>query len=215
MTCTEVRESVAVALLGGTAWDDEVGRHLRDCPRCRAEVARLDATVGLLALADPALLPAPEQPDPALLHRLIAEAARRRGARRRAVALVAAAACLIAVVLVGGGAVVWQQTRTQQVVATGQANDSGTGVTGDVRVTEQATGSQVGFTATGVTPGTVCTLRVVTTDGGRHDVLTWTAGYAGAATVAGTTTVPAGSIDRAELVDGADDVLVSVPVAPA
>jgi len=214
MTCIEAREAASAALLSGDAWPPDLRRHVDGCSGCASELDGLSDVVELLALGRTNVVPPPEAPDPALLDRLLAAAAQCRVHRRRQVALAVAAAVVLVIALGAGTvALVHHPANSPAVVALDHTgHDASTGVTGAVGLSAVAGGTQVAFSAVGVAPRTVCTLQVVTGDGVRHEVLTWTAGYASAARVTGTVDVPVTAIVRAELVDADGHLLVPVAV---
>jgi hypothetical protein len=88
-SCREIRPLIGAYVLNALSEDETalVREHLRDCPACAAEHARLAPLPGLLTLAVPAGRASEEPPSPALEERLLdaiaAEAPRRRERRGR------------------------------------------------------------------------------------------------------------------------------------
>jgi hypothetical protein len=106
-TCRDLRPLLGAYVLGALS-DEEtalVREHLRDCPACAAEQARLAPLPGLLTLAAPAARAAEEPLSPALEERLLdavaAEAPRPRRAwkLRRPRTLIAGAVVAVGVAL--------------------------------------------------------------------------------------------------------------------
>ena len=219
MTCSHVREEVAVALLTGATLPAATSDHVEHCPACMAEAEKLGALPDLLALTRPDPLGGPE-PDESGLRRLLAAAAstRRRRQRRVVRGLLAAVVVLVAAV---GGTVAWRSThtgddRTPPLASSSvqaQASSATTGVSGTVTLTPTAWGSELTMQVTGVPPRTRCTLLVVSQDGSTVRAATWWATYQGTAEVRATVAVDVASVRRIDVVDDSTHrVLLPVPV---
>ncbi|MCC9307229.1 zf-HC2 domain-containing protein [Kitasatospora sp. RB6PN24] len=208
--------------------------HLADCPRCRAEAARLEGLQPLLAeyAAGGA---EPVEPSARLLDGLLDEVAsrrRRQNVRRRWLVAVAAALVL------GGPAVTAAVMETAVVTSTAApsgpsptapatgptATSSATGPGGAVAtvgVAPSAWGSTISLTLSGVTGPRTCDLVAVSEYGAQQTVTTWTvpaSGYGGAAPqlhMTGGTGYAPGDLSHFEVRDlVTGQLLVSVP-APA
>lgn len=210
MTCQEIRESAAVALLTREPFEDSVTDHLKTCPACQREIDDLLPVVNLLEVGPP--LVAGEEPSDLLLRRLLA-ASRRERRRRRYVAAIAGAAAL-ALLVPTAGWIVEHRTGPTQVtspttVLQASATDASTGVHGTARLTPSAAGSELAMSVNGVSSGTRCKLVVIDRSGRRHLVDTWTATYRGTADVTTQSPVPVSQVGHIELIDaGTETVLL-------
>lgn len=217
MSCLEVREQLAVSLLTGTAWDQDLSDHLDRCEGCRDELAQLREVVDLMVYAPPQEGTTPVASE-LRLRRLIAAAERDRRRRRRRALLVVAAVVLLLLVLPGAVLVnhllsagpLTQVTATVQSSATNQQ----TGVSAHVALSPSLSGSAVNVSVAGVPPSTRCSLVVVGRDGSHQTLLTWNASYSGTADFRTSTSTPAAGIASMNLVDAADGhLLVAVPIS--
>ncbi|HEY7049986.1 MAG TPA: zf-HC2 domain-containing protein [Jatrophihabitantaceae bacterium] len=214
MTC-EMRDYLAAYVLDALEPDESarLEHHLATCDVCQAELAKVDWIPRLLPLVDlddlerleraaPGAEPA--APPPALLDRLIADAAREmRGPRgRRTAALVGAAALLLGA---GGLAAVSDLPSSTGAdhaapTATAEATDPLTRISAQVTLSERSWGTQLGLTITGAYPGGTCQL-VAHSDNGRIDTAaTWVASSAGTAHVPGATAIPADHLTELDVV---------------
>ncbi len=215
MTCEEVRESAAVALLMRTEQDADVTEHLAGCDLCRAELARLAPLPGLLGMLEADDLAAADPAGTQLLDRLLAAATRERHRLRTRVLAVAAAFILVLAVPLAvlvakslGGS-----TPTQVPVAAAfawHATDPATGVSGQAEGFRSSWGSNLDVSIAGVPAGTRCTVVVVTKDGQQQTAATWVASYSGTAHVKGTVAAAWKSIAHVDIVDDTGKVLLRI-----
>jgi hypothetical protein len=215
VNCQEVQEELAVAVLTRQPADPAAVAHLAGCPTCAAEAEHLAPVVRLLAVAEPPSAMASSNPTPAALHRLLDEAARRRRRRTGRWVVSVAAALVLAVPI--GIVVAHRVSAPDPVVAARTsiertATDPVTGVSAQVRLWQEKSGSGLTVAISGVKPGTRCTVDVVQRDGSRQAAATWWATYGGTASVAGSVAAPVSDIARLEIVDGTGKVLVPIPL---
>jgi predicted anti-sigma-YlaC factor YlaD len=216
MTCQQVREEAAVALLTGVELGASGREHLRGCEACRLEIDGLVPLPQLLALAAPV---GAVVPDELLLRRVLVSAARERRARRRWGLLVAVAAVALLVVPLAwfaSGRVpeAANPSAPSGPVVTASGTDASTGVVGTVEVRPSALGSALTMSVHGVAPGTRCALVVVDMTGASSTVTTWQADYQGTAEVEGQVSTPLAEISAVELRDvGTHQVLWTEPLS--
>ena len=170
------------------------GEHLAACATCRDELAKLSGVRTLLGTvtardARSELPPVPPSILPGLLAAAATDRARERRRRRLALAggggaLAAGGAAAAAVVLLSGGGQAAAPSTVPQarVVAL-----HGSGAAGDLRLAPSTWGSDLMLTVDGLPKGEHCSLVLVTADGRREEVSTWTADYEGTASVHATT----------------------------
>lgn len=196
----------------------EVEAHLRECPACSAELARLAALPGLLARlsADEA---APPEPAPADLgeRALTALAARRRARRRRrqrwgAGLAGAAAAAAVAVGLLvvaggdgGGGGV---PLRIEPVAA-----DAGQ-VAGTAWAEGRDWGTAIGVDLRRLPDRPAYELTAIARDGHREVAATWAATEAGGARVQGSCAIRPADMAGYEVNAAGGEVLVRLEAGP-
>jgi hypothetical protein len=228
--CDDIRLSLGALVLG--ALDDEEERrirsHVEGCTACAAEVAALEATAGLLAMAGPLQhdggTPAPPddsaaEPDSRLLDGLVerVNAQRRRDRRRRRALGVASVAAAAVVAVLGVQAVSDDQPAAPEPVAvapSAQAQGSDGGVVLDVDLWRRAWGTAVHVDVSGVPGGSRCSLVAVGVDGTREVAATWTVpsnGYdpsAGALGVDGAVGLQIEQVGSYEVVTSDGQVLV-------
>jgi predicted anti-sigma-YlaC factor YlaD len=217
VSCLEVREQLAVALLTGTTWDDELDDHLAGCEECRHELAQLREVVDLMVYAPPQDLATPIESD-LRLRRLIAAAERERGRRHRWSLVAIAAAVLVLLVLPGAVVLNHLVSSGPAPVVTATVESSATnhvtGVSAHVSLSPSASGSGVSVAVGGVPAQTRCSLVVVGKDGSRQVLLTWDASYSGTAEFRTSTDVPTAGIAGLDLVDASNGhLLVAVPLS--
>ena len=214
MTC-EMRDYVAAYVLDALEPDESarLQRHLATCAICQAELANVEWIPKLLPLIElddlerlesAAPEPEPAAPPPALLDRLIADAAHEmRGPRgRRTAALVGAAALLLGA---GGLAAVSDLPSSSSAHrappgATAEATDPQTHVSARVTVSGRSWGTQLGLTIKGAYPGGTCSLLARSDDGRTDTAATWVAAADGTAHVPGATAIPAGHLTELDVV---------------
>jgi hypothetical protein len=236
--CEEIRLSLGALVLSALDPVDErrVREHLAGCAECAAEVAELERTVKLLALAGPEALvgtepgPVPqprvpvesELPGPRVLDGLLAavETQRRRDRRRRMAVGLAAAAAAAVVAGVGVAVVDDRPAGVPEAAPTAPAPDAqlrGTAdqIVLDVGVWERGWGAAVHVSIAGVPGGSTCSLVAVRDDGVREVAATWTVprdGYdpvAGPLDVDGAVGMQADQVSRFEVVTSAGELLVT------
>jgi len=201
MTCQQVREEAAVALLTGAELGASGGEHVRGCEACRREIDGLLPLPQLLALAAPV---SAVVPDELVLRRVLTTASRERRSRRRWGSLVAVAALALLVVPLAwfaSGRLPEPAAPSAQSdpVVTASGTDASTGVVGAVEVRPSALGSALTMSVHGVVPGTRCALVVVDRTGTSSTVTTWEADYQGTAEVDGQSSTPLAEIRSVEL----------------
>jgi anti-sigma factor RsiW len=225
-TCDETRISLGVYLVGAIdpAERAAVDEHLRNCARCRAELAdlaMLPAILDQLSVDDLGeALPAPvasERLFARVAARVDAEAAADGGDaevrelhRRPRWHVVAAAA---AAVLVLGGASV---TAVEVLQSSSAGPKTFTAANGPVQmrvaVASQATGSTLRVAVSGLDENEHCWLYAVADDGSKDLVGRWEATYAGEAQVTGSTSIAASHLARLVLEGDGGRQLVAVPI---
>jgi hypothetical protein len=228
--CDDIRLSFGALVLGALDAEEErrIRSHVEGCPACAAEVAALEATAGMLAMAGPpphdggtsALHDdSSAEPDPRLLDGLLGQVrAQRRHDRRRRWALSMAAAATAAVVAGVGVAALSddQPAAVDQVVAapTAEVQGSEGGVVLDLDLWRRGWGTAVHVDVSGVPGGSRCSLVAVGADGTREVAATWTVptnGYdpvAGALAVDGAVGMQVEQISSYEVVTSTGEVLV-------
>jgi hypothetical protein len=189
-SCDEIRISLGALALSALDVDEErrVREHVSGCPRCVTELAELSETVGLLAAAKPAGLPADVQPGPRVLDGLLAAVEHeRRLPRRRRVALVLAAAA-VGAVLAGTGTLLLAGDEPAPPVVAPTAEWQGTDgpVALEVDLFAKAWGTAVHGDISGVPPGATCSLVAIGLDGRRDVAATWTVPRSGYDPATGT-----------------------------
>jgi hypothetical protein len=224
MNCDEARQATAVALLTRHPPTSDAAEHIDGCPDCRSVQERLTPLPDLLALAHDPALRHPEPAGDVLLARLLATARRRRRTRvwvaaAVAVALVLAIPLVIATLLgnssppASAPAATQSGTVVPSPAATFAAEDQATGVSGQVEVRATAWGSDLTFEISGVQPGTLCGLTVITRDGRSHSVGSWRATGEHYTQVHGSVAAPPSQIQQVDIVDGdSGDLLLQIGV---
>lgn len=222
MNCDEARQATAVALLTRHPPTSDAAEHIEGCPDCRSVRERLAPLPDLLALAHDPTLRHPEPAGDVLLARLLATARRRHRTRvwvaaAVAVALVLAIPLVIATMLRHSPTSAPAASGTRTVVpapaATFAAEDQSTGVSGQVEVRATAWGSDLTFEISGVHPGTLCGLTVITRDGYRHSVGSWRATGEHYTQVHGAVAAQPAQIKQVDIVDGdSGDLLLQIAV---
>ena len=203
--CEEIRLSLGALVLSALDPVDErrVREHLAGCAECAAEVAELERTVKLLALAgpeafvgmEPGPVPQPrvpvefgtgmaaesELPGPRVLDGLLAavETQRRRDRRRRLAVGLAAAAAAAVVAGVGVAVVDDPPAAVPDAAPTAPAPDAqlrgrADQIVLDVGVWARGWGAAVHVSIAGVPGGSTCSLVAVRDDGVREVAATWT-----------------------------------------
>ena len=185
-----------------------VDEHLAQCEQCRAELATLQQTVGLLATV-PAEWVAPTGvgPDDLVLRRTLrtVRAGRSQGRSRLVTTVAAAAVALVALSGVTGLIVGRETAKDQRIEAQppdppgtlrleGTEATTGAGMTATIR--PAANWVRLNADVTGVPEGTRCRLVVVTKAGVRESVGSWEVSKKGAAEGTGIDAAAAVPIDQ-------------------
>jgi hypothetical protein len=199
------------AYLTGSLEPDEAAaleRHLAGCDGCRAELARLAVVLPALARLPPDQVDGRFDPPRARPENALAalRAARRRSLRRRIVA--GAAGTAVAAALVGA-VVIGERDDGTRVVAAG---DRATDVWAQVRMTDDAGGTELALRLNGVPPKIVCALVAVARDGRRQTAATWTANYEGEAEVRGQVGISAADLSSLQVVRDDGRPLITLPI---
>jgi len=212
MTCREVQQEIATALLLGTALDDDLAAHVELCPACAAEQASLRQVVGVMAGADSEDVRRPAAPPAGdlLLQRILAAAADESAAHARRARLMrlvlAAAAVVVLVVGMGIGISLFSPDHT----ITASASAAGLSATADIQALHS--GSELRLAVRGVPADTDCIVVVTTADGRSLPVAAWRAEYAGTAHVVGQADVAPESITHIAITEPGGNVLLDIPV---
>jgi Putative zinc-finger len=219
--CREVQTLLGVYVLGAIDRTERplVDEHLRDCVRCRDELAGLaplPAMLGRVSLEEAERIAAgghdePAELSPDVLNSLLRQVSRRRGRLWRGAVAVAAAAIIAAgavtaIELTRGGA----SPAGGREVATGV--DWSTHVWAQVHYADSPAGlAAMRVEVRGIKPGTPCTFWVVSSSGRRVRAGAWTVGSYGLAPFyrAGTS-VPASSVHSFQITS-AGKLLVNIP----
>lgn len=178
----------------------------------------------LLAAAADERSPAPSTPAPDVAaragahgrHRGATRPPRRRdpsGPSRRSTWLLGAGAAAAAVVV---AVIVWvvgagSSNDPDRADVTASATDPATSVSATVELAPVGDGTDVKVTISGVPAGADCDLVVVSTDGDDDVAASWTASYAGSASVTGHVRFDADDIERLDVTTD-DGVIVTVPL---
>ncbi|RZS39322.1 putative zinc finger protein [Herbihabitans rhizosphaerae] len=203
--------------------------HLSGCTSCQAELVRLAPLPGLLhqlseedfteepeehavEQSDPSAPIEPPLPVPAHVVGLPpAKPPRQRG---RSAWLVAAAVLLV---LVGVGAFVVHEMTSEQPAApvaaapvTWSATDPTTGIRADIDLIEKPWGTELQMRLRDVPPGQTCKLTVRARTGGREVAGWWATRYGEVEKIPGSTSFAAGDIERLEIVNSQNALLVGI-----
>ncbi|MGW5359275.1 hypothetical protein [Actinopolymorpha pittospori] len=212
--------AVHLAILALGSRDDGAGvdieDHLRECPSCRAELARLRELPRLLAVTrevGAAPTRQHEVPAPHLLDRLFdAIDVERRQRRRRRIGLSAAAAVVAGAAAAGVAVAAWPAAPPPPPSLAGSSN---LGVAAEATVAARPWGSQIEMTLRGLTPGATCRLLARARDGRVETAASWRVTYQRSLRVEGMTSVPSAELTELQVVDDHDRRLVTVAVPPA
>ena len=216
MSCQDIREGAATALLTSSAYPQPVEEHLRNCHSCRDEVTALCPLPALLGTISDVEREAIEPPDEQLLVRVLRAAAEVRDRRRRRRVKLLSAAAAAALIGLPLGALIHNATDTSAVAPVAIqriASDPTSGVLGKVWLTPASWGSDLTFAIRGIPTGARCSLVVVTRGGGRETAATWRAEYAGTARISGAVTAAPSEIERIDVIADQGGVLLRLPVA--
>lgn len=225
MTCDDVRVALGALVIGALDRDeaDAVRNHLAGCVDCAAEydeLRQMPKLLGLITLSE--ATDAPAQPPEHLKEELVQRAVNeRRSARRRRIAwnvgggaAIAAAAASISFGIADGDTEEDPRDPTLQVLA---ATDSGTGVSGQVKIDGVGWGSKLELQLKGVTEGETCSLVAVSTSGKREVTSTWQVPAASAdgtyLSVPGAAALPPELIDTFEVVTASGSTLLILTFA--
>jgi hypothetical protein len=204
--------------------NDQVRRHLLECPDCRVEYRDLAAMPALLAtITETEMASGPMPPGAELLDRLLAGAAKQRreprgrrlarrphrrrrvgsGLRRRVAYGLAAA--LIGAAVLGGLDVTGGLSSSQSGRSINATHGS---LWGTVNFQPTAWGTSIQLTMHNVPAGDDCTLVAVDKSGNSAVAGTWFAPQANAATIPGAVSMTADSIVKFEVMDKAGKTLL-------
>jgi hypothetical protein len=213
VSCPQVQEEVAVALITGTDLDPETSRHVSTCPACAAEQASLLNVTRLMASVS-AEDAGQEHAEPAselLLQRILSALAdERTRARRRSLAVRTALIAAAGVVVVAGLMAVSGLLATQSPAIRASAWAPGIHATAAIVALEH--GSQIDISVNGLPIDTDCVLRVYSANGQVETIADWRAEYEGTAHVSGTSAVSPDAITRVTLAEADGSVLLDIPV---
>ncbi len=234
MTCDAARIALGAFVLGALEPPErsEIDRHLRRCAECRtelAELAPLPGLLGRLSVSEAETLTADDltagelhaAPPPALLDRLLREAAAERrgnrpGARRRfrltARRRLAVAAGVLLLAASVSVAVVVRHSSTAGSGVEATAADPATSVVVHTTARPRAWGTAVDVRLRGVAPGQRCRLVAVARDGQQDVAASWQATYEGEADVSGATAIAFPTLVSLRVVSDDGRVLATVPV---
>lgn len=211
-----VREELGAYALGALEPRERgaVEAHLRECPACREEVARLAALPGLLArLPDGGEGDVPAAP-PDLGERAMATIASRRRARRRrqrrwgaALGGVAAAAVLLVALVVAGGGGGDDGDGGVPLRIEAVAADAGD-VTGTAWADGRDWGTAIGVDLRGLPERPAYELTAIADDGRREVAATWSPTRSGAARIEGGCAIRPADMAGYEVTAASGEVLL-------
>lgn len=170
--------------------------HIAGCADCRTthrELADLTRALDLVTPKDLTAMarrPAPSELAYQRLRQVAARQPRRRAHRRL---LIAAAALVIAA---GGVAVAVGLEQAEREASTSTVSASEGTVDARVVLTSTESGTRITLVLNGVAPGERCQLVAVGRDGEEEVASTWTATYAGAASVTGNVQLERSEVDQ-------------------
>ncbi len=228
MRCHEARQALGVYVLGAIdpAERELLDAHLARCPGCREELAGLaglPALLGRVPRADAELLAldghgaqSEAEPPPELLDSLLNQVAARRRARRWRGVAAAAAAAVIAVgggltaASLGGGQAPGPPQNAASPQNTASATNARTHISAVVDYRPAGAGTAVRVQVSGIAPGTICRLWVISGGGKRTVAGRWTVlrSYGAAHWYPVSTPVPAGSVRAFQITEGNRNLLV-------
>jgi len=211
VTHDELRDTLGAYVLGALEPGEraQVAAHLETCAHCRTELAAITPLPGLLGrleVGDVTVADGPPSEGP--LAGALVEIGRLRRAHRRRLWVVAAAMVLVAGI--AGVLVHGHTSHPGGVVVTATAPH--THVTAKARLTEDASGTTIALTLSGVPSDARCRLVVIGRDGHREVAGSWRASYAGDVTVDGATAMTRDQIASMRVVTFAGRHLVTIPV---
>ena len=221
--CAAWRADLASAAIGRLepAERTRLLAHLDGCGSCRATLAELEQTAGLVRLADAARVAGDDEPAPApslgdaIVARLRTEHehARRRTRRRVRRVVVAAVAAAVLAVAIGAGRLGrdGRGAPARQVALV----SSRAQVRATARLVEDDSGTEVRLTGAGLDPRDVYWLWLTGPDGRRVGAGTFNGGRRGAFDVATYSALPYALVRRVWVTDASDRVVLDARVAPA
>jgi hypothetical protein len=213
LNCSDATVALGAYVVGALDHNErvELEAHLAHCPMCRDELAELAPLPGLLSRLTPdEAVSDPPVVNDAMLDRLLSAADRERRHASRARWLAAAAAVVVlaagttgAVVATGGASSPhWQQT---VAAASGPVHIS-------VKLADQANGTRLDMSMSGVAQGERCSLVAIGRTGRTEEAGWWEASYEGTAHVTGTTSIARKDLSQLKVVTDEGKTLVVVPV---
>jgi hypothetical protein len=207
----QLSELIGLYVLGGLEPSERraFDQHLRDCPECTAELARLECLPALLDGVPREVALELAQPSPSDVEhntkRLLSELhMRRRQQRRRVaglVALVAAASLVI-------GAVAGPAVTGPRQVKDSYTMSASSGLEVQLDLVHKGWGTELAMDGERLPDSGVLSLWVTDSTGKAHEVATWKATQAGRARLSAATAVETEEIVRVEIKD-ADKVPVA------
>ena len=212
MTCHDIQQELATALLSGDELDPEVADHVAVCPVCAAEQAEMRQVVDVMESATtddvhrPLVVPAGDL----LLQRILTAAADERAARVRRAMIVRVLGAAAAVAALVAGIAIGISLFSPDHTITASASTAGLSATADIAGT--GTGSELRIAVTGIPADTDCIVIVQTADGRSVPVVAWRAEYSGTAHVVGQADVAPESITHISITESSGRVLLDIPV---
>lgn len=213
MSCRQIQEDVAVALLERADLEASDVDHVNLCPACAAEQASLRQVTAVMALASADdMRPVESMPAGDLLLQRILQAtsAERVQVRRHTILIRGLAIAAAAVVAVVGIAVGLDILAPDSHVITASASAAGLQGTADIAPT--VGGSELRISMTGVPEDTDCVIVVRSSDGRTQVIAKWRAEYEGTAHVVGNATAAPETITNVTLTKADGSVLLDIPV---
>jgi hypothetical protein len=213
VSCRQVQEDVAGALLTHGDLDQVASEHAALCPACAAEQASLRQVASVMALLTAkdmgAFAPLPA--DDLLLQRILRSAATARAQERRHTRLIrglaVAVAAVIAVVGIGVGVAILAPD-THAITASATAR----GLEATADIAPQGSGSEVRISITGLPHDTDCLVVVHSADGAAQQIVEWTVEYEGTGRAVGSATAAPEAITNVTLTKPDGTVLLDIPV---
>jgi hypothetical protein len=216
--CTDATVALGAYVVGALEHSEraELEAHLSRCPMCRDELAELAPLPGLMsrltveeATAAPQVAGATAI-DSAMLDRLLSAAASERRRTGRARWLAAAAAAVVVAAGGTGAVLATHGTPSSHWAQTASAAAGPVHLT--VRLADQASGTKLDMTMSGVGGEQRCSLIAVGRDGRTETAGWWEATYQGKAHITGTTSIARRDLTQLEVITDSGKTLVVVPV---
>ena len=213
MSCRQVQEDVAVALVTHGDLTADESEHVSTCPVCAAEQASLRQVMAVMALASSVdVRPVdPIQASDLLLQRILMATEVERARERRHTMRVRALAVAAAVVLAVAGITVGRSILApdSHVIT---ASASAAGIQGTADIAPTVGGSEVRISVTGLPDDTDCIVQVRSADGRTQDIAEWRIEYEGVGRAVGHATATPETITNVTLTRPDGSVLLDIPV---